>query len=85
MRKGPCRGVDCVALQHGIGTSAVGHDRQGAEFGHEFAQNFDAALAMGVVLVLFSLILLISLRLILSWQTSFSTRSWFRFGPSTSG
>jgi molybdate transport system permease protein len=51
----------------------------------EFAQNFDAAVAMGVVLVLFSLILLISLRLILSWQTSFSTRSWFRFGPSTSG
>jgi molybdate transport system permease protein len=50
-----------------------------------FAQNFDAALAMGVVLVLFSLILLISLRLILSWQASFSTRSWFRFGPLTSG
>jgi molybdate transport system permease protein len=52
----------------------------------EFSLNFDAAVAMGAALVLFSLILLLSLRLVLStWQASFSTRSWFRFGPSTSG
>jgi molybdate transport system permease protein len=51
---------------------------------NEFSLNFDAAVAMGAALVLFSLILLLSLRLILSWQFSFSTRSGFRFGPSTS-
>ncbi len=51
----------------------------------EFAHNFDAAVAMSAVLVLFSLVLLVSLRLILSWQSSSSTRSWFRFGPLTSG
>ena len=53
-----------------------------AEFG---AGHFDAAVAMIAVLVLFSLVLLLTLRLLLSWQISFSTRSWFRFGPSTSG
>jgi molybdate transport system permease protein len=51
-----------------------------AEFAH-----FDAAVAMSAVLVLFSLVLLLSLRLILSWQSSSSTRFWFRFGPLTSG
>ena len=51
---------------------------------NEFSLNFNAAVAMGAALVLFSLILLLSLRLILSWQFSFSTRSGFRFGPSTS-
>jgi molybdate transport system permease protein len=51
----------------------------------EFARNFDTAVAIGAALVLFSLVLLLALRLLLSWQISFSTRSWFRFGPSTSG
>ena len=46
---------------------------------------FDVAVAMSAVLVLFSLALLLSLRVIVSWQSSPSTRSWFRFGPSTSG
>jgi molybdate transport system permease protein len=50
----------------------------------EFDQDFDAAVAMGAVLVLFSLVLLVSLRLLLSWQSSSSTRSSFRFGLSTS-
>ena len=51
----------------------------------EFDQDFDAAVAMGAVLVLFSVVLLVSLRLLLSWQSSSSTRSSFRFGLSTSG
>jgi molybdate transport system permease protein len=51
----------------------------------QFDQDFDAAIAMGAVLVLFSLVLLVSLRLLLSWQRSPSTRSPFRFGLSTSG
>jgi molybdate transport system permease protein len=51
----------------------------------EFANDFEVALAMSAVLVLFSLVLLLSLRLLLSWQSSSSTRSWFRFGPLTSG
>jgi molybdate transport system permease protein len=51
----------------------------------QFDQDFDAAVAMGAVLVLISLVLLISLRLFLSWQSSSSTRSLFRFGLSTSG
>jgi molybdate transport system permease protein len=51
----------------------------------EFSVNFDAAVAIGAVLVLFSLVLLLTLRLLLSWQSSSSTRSWFPFGPSTSG
>jgi molybdate transport system permease protein len=51
----------------------------------EFDRDFDAAVAMGAVLVLFSLVLLVSLRLLLSWQSSSSTRSSFRFGLSTSG
>src|SRR5262249_10160831 len=53
-----------------------------SEFG---AGRFDAAVAMSAVLVLFSLVLLLTLRFLLSWQRSPSTRSWFRFGPSTSG
>ena len=52
-----------------------------AEFG---AGHLDAAVAMSAVLVLFSLVLLLTLRLLLSWRSS-STRYWFRFGPSTSG
>jgi molybdate transport system permease protein len=54
----------------------------------EFASvpgGFDVAVAMSAVLVLFSLALLLSLRVIVSWQSSPSTRSWYRFGPSTSG
>jgi molybdate transport system permease protein len=51
----------------------------------EFDQDFDAAVSMGAVLVLFSLVLLVVLRLLLSWQSSSSTRSSFRFGLSTSG
>ncbi len=51
----------------------------------QFDQDFDAAVAMSAVLVLLSLVLLVSLRLVLSWQTSSSTRSPFRFGLSTSG
>jgi molybdate transport system permease protein len=51
----------------------------------EFTRNFDTAVAISAVLVLFSLGLLLSLRLLLSWQRSPSTRSRFRFGPSTSG
>jgi molybdate transport system permease protein len=51
----------------------------------EFDQDFDAAVAMSAVLVLFSLALLVCLHLLLSWRGSSSTRSSFRFGLSTSG
>jgi len=51
----------------------------------EFANNFDLALAMGGVLVLVSVILLVTLRLGLSWQRSGSTTSPSLFGLSTSG
>jgi molybdate transport system permease protein len=51
----------------------------------QFDQDFDAAVAMSAVLVLISLALLLSLRILLSWQRSPSTRSSFRFGLSTSG
>src|SRR3954465_1881660 len=51
----------------------------------EFASNFDLALAMGGVLVLVSVILLVTLRLGLSWQRSGSTTSPSLFGLSTSG
>jgi molybdate transport system permease protein len=51
----------------------------------QFDQDFEAAVAMGAVLVLISLFLLLALRLLLSWQRSSSTRSSFRFGLSTSG
>jgi molybdate transport system permease protein len=51
----------------------------------QFDQDFDAAVAMSAVLVLISLGLLVSLRVLLSWQRSPSTRSSFRFGLSTSG
>ena len=50
----------------------------------QFDQDFDAAVAMSAVLVLISIALLVSLRLLLSWQRSPSTRSSFRFGLSTS-
>jgi molybdate transport system permease protein len=50
----------------------------------EFDQNFDATLAMGGVLVLISVVLLLALRIALSWQRSPSTRSGSLFGLSTS-
>jgi molybdate transport system permease protein len=49
----------------------------------EFARNFDATLAMSGVLVGVSVIMLIGLRLGLSWQRSSSTRSAFLFGRTT--
>ena len=51
----------------------------------QFDQDFDAAVAMSAVLVLLSIVLLVSLRLLLSWHSSSSTRSLFRFGLSPSG
>jgi molybdate transport system permease protein len=50
----------------------------------EFDQNFDTAVAISALLVLVSVALLVTLRLLLSWQSSSSTRSAFRFGLSTS-
>jgi molybdate transport system permease protein len=50
----------------------------------EFEQDFPAALAMGGVLVLISIVLLVTLRLTLSWPRSSSTRSRSLFGLSTS-
>ncbi|HEY7397303.1 MAG TPA: ABC transporter permease [Gaiellaceae bacterium] len=50
----------------------------------EFDQNFDATLAMGGVLVLVSVVLLVTLRLAVSWQRSPSTTSPSLFGLSTS-
>ena len=50
----------------------------------QFDQDFDSAVAMGALLVCFSLVLLLTLRVVLSWQTSSSTRSPFRFGLSSS-
>ena len=50
----------------------------------EFDRNFDATLAMGGVLVLFSVVLLAGLRIGLTWQNSSSTRSTSLFGLSTS-
>jgi molybdate transport system permease protein len=51
----------------------------------EFAENFDAAVAMSALLVLVSVALLVSLRLLLSWQRSSSRTFTFRSGLSTSG
>ena len=48
----------------------------------EFAVNFNATLAMSGVLVLISIILLLGLRIGLTWQGSASRRSLFLFGPS---
>jgi molybdate transport system permease protein len=50
----------------------------------QFGLNFDAAVAMSAVLVLFSLVLLLSLRFVVSWQLSPSNRFSFRFGRSIS-
>jgi len=50
----------------------------------EFDRNFDATLAMSGVLVLFSIILLLGLRIGLTWQRSPSKRSLYLFGPSAS-
>ena len=51
----------------------------------EFDHNFDATLAMSGVLVLVSVILLLGLRIGLTWQRSPSNRSLYLFGPSASG
>ena len=51
----------------------------------EFDQDFDTTLAMSGVLVLISVVLLLALRIGLTWRTpSSSSRSGFLFGPSTS-
>jgi molybdate transport system permease protein len=50
----------------------------------EFAQNFDATLAMSGILVLISAVLLLTLRIALVWQGSPSTASRSLFGLSTS-
>jgi molybdate transport system permease protein len=51
----------------------------------EFDRNFDATLAMSGVLVLVSVLLLLGLRIGLTWQRSPSKRSLYLFGPSASG
>jgi molybdate transport system permease protein len=50
----------------------------------EFDRNFDATLAMSGVLVLFSILLLASLRVALTWQRSSSTTSPSLFGLTSS-
>ncbi len=50
----------------------------------EFDQNFDATLAMSGVLVLVSVVLLLGLRIGLTWDRSSSKRSLYLFGPSAS-
>jgi molybdate transport system permease protein len=50
----------------------------------EFDVNFDATLAMGAVLVLISAVLLLTLRIALSWRSSPSTRSPSLLGLSSS-
>jgi molybdate transport system permease protein len=50
----------------------------------EFDQNFDATLAMSGVLVLVSVVLLLGLRIGLTWDRSPSKRSLYLFGPSAS-
>jgi ABC-type sulfate transport system permease component len=51
----------------------------------EFDRNFDATLAMSGALVLISVLLLLTLRIALTWQRSPSKRSPFLFGASSSG
>ncbi len=51
----------------------------------EFDRNFDAALAMSGFLVLVSVVLLLGLRIGLTWHHSPSKRSSYLFGPSVSG
>lgn len=51
----------------------------------EFDRNFDAALAMSGFLVLVSVVLLLGLRIGLTWHRSPSKRSSYLFGPSVSG
>ena len=50
----------------------------------EFDQNFDAALAMSGVLIVISAVLLLTLRIGLSWQRSPSSKSLSLFGLSSS-
>jgi molybdate transport system permease protein len=52
---------------------------------YEFDQSFDATLAMSGVLVLISALLLLTLRIALSWQRSPSSESRSLFGLSSSG
>ena len=52
---------------------------------YEFDNKFDAALAMSGVLVLISAVLLLTLRIALSWQRSPSSKSPSLFGISSSG
>jgi molybdate transport system permease protein len=51
----------------------------------EFDVNFNATLAMSAVLVLISAVLLLTLRIALTWRSSPSTRSPSLFGLSSSG
>ena len=51
----------------------------------EFDRNFDATLAMSGFLVLVSVVLLLGLRIGLTWRRSPSNRSLYLFGPSASG
>ena len=51
----------------------------------EFDRNFDATLAMSGFLVLVSVLLLLGLRIGLTWRRSPSNRSLYLFGPSASG
>ena len=51
---------------------------------YEFDNNFDAALAMSGLLVLISAVLLLTLRIALSWQRSPSSKSPSLFGISSS-
>jgi molybdate transport system permease protein len=51
----------------------------------EFDRNFDATLAMSGFLVLVSVVLLLGLRIGLTWQRSPSKTSLYLFGPSVSG
>ena len=50
----------------------------------ELAVDFNVALAIGALLVVISAVVLLSLKLILSWRSSRST-SLFRFATSSSG
>ena len=50
----------------------------------EFDVNFDATLAMGGILVLVSIVLLVTLRTVLTWQRSDSTTSASLYGLSAS-
>ena len=50
----------------------------------ELEVNFETALAIGALLVIVSAVVLLAMKLILSWRSSDST-SMFRFATSSSG